>query len=686
MQFRNSVIAILLATLLLPLSATAQASTGEWSDNKYSMFIHFGLYSTLGGVWDGSQVTRGYSEQIQSHAGIPCDVYETVADDFDPVFFDADRIVELAKKAGMRSIVITSKHHDGFCLWHTETTDFNSFDRTPSHRDFIGELSNACRKGGLNFGLYFSLIDWNYPGGSNITTHNANFISGDHHRLNLAQVEELVTGYGSISELWFDMGSLTPDQSRDLYNLVHKYQPGCMVGGRLGNGFYDFAVMGDNFYPEASLQTPWQVAASMFDETWGYRSWQQRGSSHDKAQEKLRSLIQVVANGGNYLLNIGPEGDGSVVPFEEEVLTEIGSWLEKNGNAIYATSPSPYRTHFSWGHVTRRSNIMYLILSGTRPSSGEIELPVKDLKVVSTEGPASSAKCRKGMLTVKLTDAAYKGSIKVVRIVFNGAVRPDESPVLNERTASSSYYCQDYYTNARSETSYTWNTYSKKNLAGVCFTYTATDVDKNVEVDIDGHYYTYVLHKQGGKSVSKGTLSERDRRVCVTDKGSFDAPRTMTFSKDVVPDKDRNAGWSSVMLYHQTLDLKPFQTVYVMETVNSSCDQEAIVEVGAGNGVELYVNGVSVMKHLNPYRCTFRMEKVRVNLKTGDNQIVLRAYNRFERSMEWLLRVSPDQNIYRQPLYMPEFQNGKYHTVTIRQAETESEHKDCELYNLQLIY
>ena len=684
MKFRNFLLTILSATLIAVPCARAQA--GEWYDNKYSMFIHFGLYSTLGGVWDGRNVTRGYSEQIQSHAGIQSDVYAALAEDFDPVNFDADEIVDLARHAGMRSVVITSKHHDGFCLWHTETTDFNSFDATPCHRDFIGELSDACRRGGLNFGLYFSLIDWNYPGASNVTTHNANFIPDVHHQLNMAQVEELVTNYGTISELWFDMGSLTPDQSRDLYNLVHKHQPGCMVGGRLGNGFYDFAVMGDNFYPESSLQTPWQVAASMFDETWGYRSWQERGSSHDKAQEKLRSLIQVVANGGNYLLNIGPMGDGSVVPFEAAVLREMGKWLDTNANAIYATDPSPYRTRFSWGNVTRRANIMYLILSGKKPSSGEIVLPVRDLKLVKTEGPVSKAKVRKDKLTVTLDQNAYKGDIKVIRLVFDGKVVPDNAKEFNTRIASSSYFCQDYYTNARSEVSYTWNTYSKKNLAGVCFTYTASDVDKAVEVDIDGHLYTYVLHKQGGKSVTQGALSERDRYVCRTDKGSFDAPRVMTFSLDAVPDRGSDASWQSVAINHQTLDAKPFQTVYVMETVNSACDQEAIIEVGAGNGVELYVNGQSVMKHMNPYRCTYRVEKVRVRLKAGDNQVVLRAYNRFEKSVEWMLKLSQDQNIYRQPLYMPEFQAGKYHTLTVRQAETESEHKDCELYNLQLIY
>lgn len=665
--------------------AKAQSPHSTWSDDKYSMFIHFGLYSQLGGVWEGNEIHNGYSEQIQSHAGILCDVYERVADTFDPAGFDADAIVALAKRAGMRSIVITSKHHDGFCMFDTETTDFNSVASTPSHRDYMREMADACKRGGLRFGMYFSLIDWHHPGASNMTSHNANPISESHHRLNMAQVKELVTQYGEISELWFDMGSLSPAQSRDLYNLVHDYQPSCMVSGRLGNGYYDFAVMSDNYYPDAALQTPWQSCASMFNETWGYRSWQVRGSSHDKAQEKLRSLIRVVSGGGSFLLNIGPMGDGTVVPFEVAVLDEIGAWLQKNGEAIYGASQSPFRSRFAWGEVTRKSNVLYLILSGKRPSFEEISLPVPDNKVVEVSGPAQ-AKIRKDMLTVKFDRDAYAGDIKVVKITLKRPVCPAESKDLDTRITRNSYCCQDYYTNYKSDVSYTWNMYTKRKLAGVCFTYTATDVDKQVEVRLDGEPHTYTLRKDAGKSVIKGRVTEGQKYVCKTRKGTFDAPQHDIFSLSAVPDNDSDAAWSQVSVDHQTVDARPMQTLYVMETVTSACDQEVIFEVGAGSGVELYVNGHSVMKHLNPYRCTFRMEKVRVNLRAGENQIVLRAYNRHERNIEWQLKLSSDQNIYSSPVYLPEFRTSDTHTVTIRKADEDSQHKDCELYNLRMIY
>jgi alpha-L-fucosidase len=319
----------------------------EWQNQKFSMFIHFGLYSVPAGVWKGRQIGE-YNEQIMAHAKIPKDEYSALANVFNPVNWNPDSVAMLAKIAGMRSIVITSKHHDGFAMYHTKYSPFNVVDATPYKRDILKELAEACRKQGLRFGVYFSLIDWHFPGAMPMSKSNSDSIPPVHHQLNLNQVRELMTDYGPISEVWFDMGKPTPEQSKELASLVRTLQPNCLVSGRIWNDQGDFAVMGDNATPDFRVGTLWQTPASMFHETWGYRSWQVRGDAAQKAVEKLTKLIKIVSNGGNYLLNIGPMGDGSIVPFERDVLTMIGTWFSKNGEAIYNTTPSLLPEQ-SWG-------------------------------------------------------------------------------------------------------------------------------------------------------------------------------------------------------------------------------------------------------------------------------------------------------------------------------------------------
>ncbi|MDD4009097.1 MAG: alpha-L-fucosidase, partial [Fermentimonas sp.] len=240
---------------VLPLTAKVKHDTQiikpskEWIEQKFSMFIHFGLYSVYGGVYEDNPVKLGYSEQIQSFAGIFSDWYGETANEFNPVKWNPDSVVALAKAAGMKSIIFTSKHHDGFCMYHSAYTDFNIVDATPYSKDLMKELADACRRGGIGFGVYYSLIDWHYPHAYPISSHNADPLTDEHYEFNLKQVEEIMTNYGDISEIWFDMGSLTPTQSKGLYDLVNRLQPNCMISGRLGNDYVDFAVMADNEYP-----------------------------------------------------------------------------------------------------------------------------------------------------------------------------------------------------------------------------------------------------------------------------------------------------------------------------------------------------------------------------------------------------------------------------------------------------
>lgn len=300
----------------------------DWQELKFGMFIHFGLYSLPGGVWKGKKITRGYSEQILSHGYLPQGDYEKLTEEFSLEGFDANAIVALAKEAGMHYLVVTTKHHDGFCLYDTATTDYKSTN-SAYKKDIIKELSDACKDQGLAFGIYYSWIDWHFEEALPISAHNSDAIPRSHQAYNIAQLTELFTNYGPLCELWMDMGAPTKEQSEEVYALVQKLQSQCMVNGRIWNDCGDFLTMGDNKLPTVTLDVPWQTPASIYQETWGYRAWQERGDKQEKIEELSSTARLVVEAGGNYLLNIGLMGDGSVQPFEQDVLKGIGKSLEQ---------------------------------------------------------------------------------------------------------------------------------------------------------------------------------------------------------------------------------------------------------------------------------------------------------------------------------------------------------------------
>ena len=302
----------------------------NWLGLRFGMFIHFGLYSMLGGMWKCVKITEGYSEQIRIQGKISKKEYEQLAKQFNPDHFNPDSIAELAVEAGMKYIVITAKHHDGFSMFHTKHSEFNIVDATPYGKDIVLQLSEACQRHGLKFGVYFSWIDWHCPYAAPVSRHNSDPIPAQHMKFNSDQVEELLTHYGPIAEIWFDMGAPTAEQSREMAELVHRLQPDALINGRIWNDQGDFAVLGDNQIPEFAIAGPWQTPASIYHATWGYRSWQVRDDLEGKIAEQISNLRKVLELGGNYLLNIGPRGDGSVVEFEKEVLLGIGKWAGKN--------------------------------------------------------------------------------------------------------------------------------------------------------------------------------------------------------------------------------------------------------------------------------------------------------------------------------------------------------------------
>ncbi|MER7413215.1 MULTISPECIES: alpha-L-fucosidase [Streptomyces] len=393
-----------------------------WQRLQYGMFIHWGLYSELGGVWKGKPVTKGYSEQIQMWANISDREYGEVAERFRAERFDPKAICGLAKDAGMKYVVITSKHHDGFAMFDTGTTDYDIADRTPYGKDPLKLLAKECRAQGLKFGVYFSLVDWH--AGHGFDPDNNNPIPASMEPLIEGQLRELMTGYGPISEVWFDMSSPTAEQSRRFAGLVHRLQPGATVSSRVWNNAGDFRVMGDNEVPDVALDGPWQTPASVYHETWGYRSWQKREDKPGKIRDLVQGLLSVRARGGNYLLNIGPRGDGSIVGFEADVLRGIGAWLKRHPRAVLGADATRFGGQ-PWGEVTVHDRDLFLHVTKW-PADRELRLPGLATRVrsVTAEGGERLRWRQDGAdLVVRLPEKPTDEVLPVLRARLDGALR-----------------------------------------------------------------------------------------------------------------------------------------------------------------------------------------------------------------------------------------------------------------------
>jgi alpha-L-fucosidase len=683
-------------------------SQEEWFDNKFSMFIHWGIYSELGGVWNGEPVKRGYSEQIQSHAGIYSDVYGMVADRFDPVKWDPDSVVLLAKNAGMRSVVITSKHHDGFCMFDSDYTDYNVVKATPYGRDVIGELSEACARHGVKLGLYFSLIDWHYPPAYPISSHNADFIPSRHHEYNKNQVRELLTNYGPISEIWFDMGSLEPEQSRELKELVHSLQPDCMVSGRLGNDMGDFTVMGDNEYPDYTLDTPWQTPASMFDETWSYRSWQERGDPSVKVRDKLESLIMVVSRGGNYLLNIGPRGDGSVVDFEKEVLLGIGAWLKANGEAIYGTRPVFSAPH-EWGEVTAKGNNLFLHIL-TPPGNGVVTLKgvegtLAACRLLDDPGSHLEHTRSDGEINISLGDQQNKNEIQVIVLEFKDGYHiipqliagtpPSGEPVLLDRHNSNKHYSfsgVDYYSSFRSTVRESW-TLDRMARGSYRPLIYYSDAERSRSLRIETPSGNKVVRLLGGE---QHTLRENfaDLKFGVV---YVNGPHSSRIDRKTGMENNIDTGqrwpsangprWERTAARAGDILKRPVRRNhcwYAYQVIESMKDSELMISMVRTDGVQVFLNGEEIYVHNNPMKKEQMEDILRLSLNQGRNELLVKFYNRFDREMAFSLNHKIPQAEYRMQLEDISFPGTTGQGISWYLDNPVSVHSNMAMPNLRL--
>jgi alpha-L-fucosidase len=380
-----------------PNAITKDERMAWWRDARFGMFIHWGVYSVPAGTYQGKRID-GLGEWIMNDAHIPIAEYEKFAGQFNPIGFNADQWVRLAKEAGMKYIVITSKHHDGFCLWDSKVTRWDIMDATPFKRDILKELSQACRKNGIRLCFYHSIMDWHHPDAQGPCYPNYN----DRHKLNpnfdryvetylKPQLTELLTNYGPLGVMWFDgewIDNWTEPMGKDLYAFVRSEQPAILVNNRVGKGRKgmeglnkgddyagDFGTPEQQVPPTGLPGVDWESCMTMND-TWGFKSYDENWKS---SETLVRTLVDAASKGGNFLLNVGPTPEGLIPEPSVQRLKDMGRWMAVNSESIYGTRASPIGRP-EWGRCTAKGDRLYLHVFDW-PAGGKLSVPLAGIQV-----------------------------------------------------------------------------------------------------------------------------------------------------------------------------------------------------------------------------------------------------------------------------------------------------------------
>ncbi len=362
-----------------------------WRDARFGMFIHWGLYAIPAGEWKDQRID-GIGEWIMERADIPVSEYQKLAEQFNPVKFNAEQWVNIAKNAGMKYIVITSKHHDGFCLWDSKLTGYDIIDATPFDRDILAELSAACKENGIKLCFYHSIMDWHHPDAQAIfepnynetKISNPNFDRYVEYYLK-GQLKELVQNYGPLGILWFDgewVKDWTYEMGWNMFDYVLSLQPDIIINNRVGKGRQglqgfsegqecpgDYGTPEQRIPPTGLPGVDWETCMTMND-TWGYKHYDNNWKS---TEDLIRKLADIASKGGNFLLNVGPTAEGLIPGPSIERLAAIGKWMKVNSESIYGTTANPLG-EISWGRCTAKPGKLYLHVFDW-PANGRLVVP-----------------------------------------------------------------------------------------------------------------------------------------------------------------------------------------------------------------------------------------------------------------------------------------------------------------------
>ena len=342
------------------LTKTKEISDAErmawWEEARFGMFIHWGIYTVPAGFYKGEAQTNS-AEWIMNKGKIPISEYEQFAKEFNPTKFNAKEFVALAKQAGMKYMVITAKHHDGFSMFDSKATDYNIVDATPFKRDVLKELAKECQEQGIKFGFYYSQAqDWHHPGGlGNTWDKGLKRVSSDEYVYEkaLPEVKQLLTEYGPIAVFWWDTPrAMTKSVIDSLHHITTELQPRIITNDRLGDDYpgdhKTFERNGPRYQPEAKY---WELCKPISG-SWGYRS---DDNDFNSVETLIHNLIDQSSKGGNFLLNVSPTREGTLRTEATDRLKAMGAWMDKNSEAIYGTQASPTSSEPNWGKITMKT-------------------------------------------------------------------------------------------------------------------------------------------------------------------------------------------------------------------------------------------------------------------------------------------------------------------------------------------